>query len=283
MKKLNNKGIGHNLLVLVVAVMAVVGSAGYFVWQRQQNNDIDAKAAGYTYGSNGASLGYGARLQRGPVSYKACATKLKRGGYQINMYFRTDFSGPGKGQIIVNGTVVHSFTAAAKSTTLSSKTLNSVSTLEFTGEYYSDYKNGVMRFQSSPTNIANIISCNKGDETANYKYEVVASNSERTVQYFACKIKSGTSWKLETKLLSFYATQAESVDPNKSDYTRYYTFTDNLEFGPGIVSFGNLSPVLKKGAVIQFGGEYILDPSNIDTIMTLQSTTKTIDTVANCI
>lgn len=46
MSKLNNKGIGHHLLLLVVAVVAVAGAAGYFVWSRQRNSGIDAKAAG---------------------------------------------------------------------------------------------------------------------------------------------------------------------------------------------------------------------------------------------
>lgn len=48
MKKLNKKGLGHHMLLAIVAVVAVVGAAGYFVWQRQ-GDGIDAKAAGLAY------------------------------------------------------------------------------------------------------------------------------------------------------------------------------------------------------------------------------------------
>jgi len=67
MKKLNQKGIGHHLLVLVVAVMAVVGSAGYFVWQRQGNN----------YASAASATIYTAAVEGQTVSIKACRVKGK--------------------------------------------------------------------------------------------------------------------------------------------------------------------------------------------------------------
>lgn len=59
-KKLNQKGIGHHLLVLMVAVVAVVSAAGFFVWQRQSNSDIEASAAGIPFlapsrGNSGAT------------------------------------------------------------------------------------------------------------------------------------------------------------------------------------------------------------------------------------
>lgn len=62
MKKLNQKGLSHHLLLAVVAVVAVIGAAGYFVWQKQSNKGIDAKAGTcintYKKGSSGNCVGY---------------------------------------------------------------------------------------------------------------------------------------------------------------------------------------------------------------------------------
>lgn len=47
MKKLNQKGFAHNLIVLIVLVLVVVGGSGYYVWSKQKDNSITAKAAGW--------------------------------------------------------------------------------------------------------------------------------------------------------------------------------------------------------------------------------------------
>lgn len=78
--KLNQKGIGHHLLLIVVAVVAVVGAAGYFVWQRQ--NNLNANAASgcvsvvYKFGGRSSCISHIQRLLNGTIN-----TKLTIDGY----------------------------------------------------------------------------------------------------------------------------------------------------------------------------------------------------------
>lgn len=44
-RKMNQKGVGHHVLLIAVAVIAVVSAAGYFVWDRQKSDEIVASAA----------------------------------------------------------------------------------------------------------------------------------------------------------------------------------------------------------------------------------------------
>ena len=45
--RINQKGLGHHILLIVVAVVAVVGASGYFVWQRQKDTTASAATLAY--------------------------------------------------------------------------------------------------------------------------------------------------------------------------------------------------------------------------------------------
>lgn len=107
MKKLSNKGLGHHLLLMVVAVVAVIGAAGYFVWQRQQDNDIDAKAAGYTYLNKLTPYGGMGAATVPRVDWYACKRLLPNGNYNVSVIAKSTTKerpilGVGYGKTIVH-------------------------------------------------------------------------------------------------------------------------------------------------------------------------------------
>lgn len=84
MKRLNSKGIGHHLLIIAVVVTAVIGGAGYFVWQRQSDNNLEAKAAGYT---DLSTINTGGRGDGTPpnIKWKGCITQPNRSSNFYNL------------------------------------------------------------------------------------------------------------------------------------------------------------------------------------------------------
>lgn len=89
MKKLNNRGLSHHMILILVAVVAVIGAAGYFVWNRQ--NNIDAKAAKYTNLSNISYGGKGAGIAP-KITFTGCKTMVdqNKGLYQITLFAKKE-------------------------------------------------------------------------------------------------------------------------------------------------------------------------------------------------
>lgn len=86
MNKLNNKGFGHHLLLIAVTTLALLGAAGFFVWNRQKDSNFDAKAAGYTYLNALTSVGGMGAAQTPKVDWYACKRLLPNGNYSVNVY-----------------------------------------------------------------------------------------------------------------------------------------------------------------------------------------------------
>lgn len=86
-KKLNQKGIGHHLTLMVVAVIAVVGASGFLIWQRQTKNEIDARAAGLSYIAPNSSRDQ--VTSREYMKMYACKNPSKKG----KDYFMVSFGG----------------------------------------------------------------------------------------------------------------------------------------------------------------------------------------------
>lgn len=277
MIKLNNKGLGHHLVIIVVAVLAVVGAAGYFVWNSQKDKGIDAKAAGYTYRAV-ASMGMGAALTKGDVAYMACAQNIKSNTYQINTYFRNSVSGgKSSGWVKLNGKDILTFSVKPNSTYMTSKRVSGANTkLEFGGTWYSSAKNSTLPLLNQQVTVADMMPCDKANQTANYKYELITKATNIPgVEFYACKSAAGAdSWKLETKLVS--TTEAMGWVNNTYDKS-FEISTDNIEW-VGIPSYAySLSPITK-GTTLRYSGMYDLNNMYI-----LPEVIKNIESVASCI
>lgn len=82
-RKLNQKGLSHNLIILLVAVVVLVGASGFFVWQRQKDSGIDAKAAGLV------AIAAGNTTAPKYIKMYACKNPSKLGGG----YYMVSFGG----------------------------------------------------------------------------------------------------------------------------------------------------------------------------------------------
>ncbi len=78
---LNKSGFAHHLLVVLLIVLLAVGGVGYYVWQRQKDGSIAAKAEGYAYNTT--------ILDSSGVTLKVC-----RLGNTLNFYVDTRSMSP---------------------------------------------------------------------------------------------------------------------------------------------------------------------------------------------
>ena len=94
MKKINQKGFAHHLLIfgLLALVVGAAGFAGYRVWK---NKNIDAQAAGWT------SLGWQDPYE---VNFYACKVSIaKSNNYYIKGYMSTEKTGSDRKGVSVSG------------------------------------------------------------------------------------------------------------------------------------------------------------------------------------
>ncbi len=75
-RELNQKGFSHHLVIILAVVLLAAGGVGYYVWQR--NNDIAAKAGGWTTVASTSG-----------VTFKACKSDLGS-KWRISLYAHVD-------------------------------------------------------------------------------------------------------------------------------------------------------------------------------------------------
>lgn len=257
MKKLNNKGIGHHLLLLAVAVMAVVGASGYFVWQRQQNSNIDAKAAGYTYQVvTGANMGDA--FTGSTVKFKACSQLLKGKTYVLNVMLEASTKQPVNAYVKSNNKTILSLKLSSQAIVTGTKNLSGDASVLF-GDV-----DGL--FTPQIFTVKNMMPCNQTDIANKYNYQYVSWSSGASqgvpdpnskVAMFACTLLNADgTYTLETKLTGTpeYAAYSSAQDFNAVKKDLVNLFKPGNDFFP---SYGWPRPVIKKGTQIAFGGNYL--------------------------
>lgn len=87
-------GFAHHLLLVLLVVVLAVGGVGYYVWQRQKDNSIAAKAEGYSFRT--------AILDSGDINLKAC-----RLGNEVSFLVDTESMSPAKTNLFVGFTDIN--------------------------------------------------------------------------------------------------------------------------------------------------------------------------------
>jgi len=156
MKKLNQKGFTHHLVMFVIlaVVLGAMGFAGYRVWQ---NKNIDAKAAGWTRIPNKAGglnppTFTGCKSAR-PVkrvdgkTYHTVRIKGKRPRNNITSFTASEKESPGYGNVLSYKNS-YSWVSKSSTVTLTASTASYLIIQYWTtaNNYPVDYNLGTMKF-----------------------------------------------------------------------------------------------------------------------------------------
>ena len=83
MKKLNQKGFAHHLLIFALLAL-VVGAAGFAGWRVWSNKNIDAQAAGYTILGELKNVNFSG-TNKGTLTFKACKYSVDKWSYRAKV------------------------------------------------------------------------------------------------------------------------------------------------------------------------------------------------------
>ena len=285
MKRINSKGLAHHLMILVIVVLAVIGAAGYFVWQRQNNKDIKAKAAGYDYQYT-VELGMGGAFSDPAAGILACSQKIgTTNSYNVNTKL---FSGYGAvtGYLKVGGKVIQTTAVSNTGYVYGTKLLSGATTVEFDGTW----SNNTKSFIKKSFVVSSLIPCNQSSITSAYKYKLYASTEDvsaslpiasRNVAVIACKIASGAKgFKLSTKYISkigYPYNVGVSTYPDNS-----YISISGSGGITDAVWFGWPETIVPSGKTISISGDYFMQDGTTKALSTVAAPI-TIESVPNCI
>ena len=159
MKKLNQKGFTHHLLIFAILAL-VVGAAGFAGWRIYKNKNIDAQAYNWT---RIAYIPFGSG-NRSAVSVFACKSAVSNSWFKsingriIRAYVVNTTSYDLKWGVHFNGTslsntyLIYDNISAYKTSSILSKTATTRST--------DDYVAGIIGASSSkPVKVSNLASC----------------------------------------------------------------------------------------------------------------------------
>lgn len=143
MKKLDQKGIGHHLLIIIVVVVAVIGAAGYFVWNRQKDSGIEAKAASYRYTDLSTVRNLGAMGSKNSPTVQWYACKVRVNNTTLTVHTQARYTSRVAGNVRVSAgpgnlqSTTVSKTINSSITNLPGVVLRNVNSFNVKGEYTS--------------------------------------------------------------------------------------------------------------------------------------------------